>query len=883
MITHDLRIPLVYAGNGVTVAFDVPWPVLEDSELFLTQADGLGPEVEVPVGDYAVTGVGNPTATVTLATPPGSGATLRIYPDVPALQLLNLRAQGEYNPERIEAALDTITKLGGQALSQHEFYAMFGTRVPLAPIVWAADGSRRLESGDTALTGDMLLRGHLADTAPGKGGALVAFKQAGAGTASRTVQDKLLDAIATIMDFGAVADGVTDDVAAVQLAEASAFPYIDLCGRTVNTTVASSAVAKRYFNGTLLVVNSNGNAEQYKPASPLSDYAIARPRTKSPEVDWVGKSVLWLGTSIPHQGAGVDSYPDLFARALGCTVDNKAWSGSAATYNFNDDPMSIATVKRLSMTEADRLAGLALYGPTSAYDNSFDLVTKAQSMTADARISDSFAATPFDVVVLDHNHNDRRALMGTFTPESTAIASIGKGVTTSVTLASAGTIAVGDAVALEVTGIDYLHHAAGRVQSRVGNTITLAIDSSAYAGTFTAGTCYKLDRMTLAGAWSFLIHYIKNAGIRNGKPDVKIILAGAPSEYTGGVPDNAIFAVGRKIKTIADQWGLAFFDIGYLYDMDLARHPIYFPDNTHPTTTATRQALANHWIQWARGGAPKPVIDASYLPAGKTTTYTTNREALYSEFDGGFTTPGYVVGSWGPELSDDFFDGNTTGWTIVGTAAVVVAAPWGGGGKAAKFVAPAGGSSSMYQGSLTLDNGVRLTCDLWLPEVSGLIASGSVFVPLVSFNSVNTARYSLSAVVRSGGVSLSLRYMNSFGGSFITIPLTQASLDAATKYTLELTAVKATATYPGGIMLKVNGVRVSAPVAMLDSAWAGIVDRVSVGASATGLAVPFTAYIGNVVVQSAPINDYSGRYTGTFTTTDGKTVTVVNGIITKAV
>jgi hypothetical protein len=878
MITTDLQNPLEYAGNGVTVAFDIPWPVASSGELYVAIVDDAS-GVETETTAYVVSGAGNPTATLTLTAAHAFGQTLRIYPNVPAMQLLNLRAEGAYNPERIETALDYLTKLGSQGIR----WGALGARVPLAPLVWAADGSRTLEAGSTVLTGDMLLRGDLADTSPGKGGALVAFKQAGAGTTPRDVNAKLLDGAATILDFGAVADGVTDDSAAVLLAEASAFPHIDLCGLTVNTTLAPGALAKGYFNGTLLVVNSSSNAEPYKPAAPLADYAIARPRTKSPEVDWVGKSVLWLGTSIPHQGVGVDSYPDLFARALGCTLDNKAWSGSAAAYDFAADPMLISTVKRLSMTEADRLAGLALYGASSAYDNSFDLVTKAQSMTADARISDPFAATPFDVVVLDHAHNDRRGLPGTLTPESTAIVSITKGLTTSVTLASAGTLAVGDAVALEVTGIDYLHHAAGRVQSKVGNVITLAIDSSAYAGTFTAGTCYKLDRTTIYGAWEFLIHYIKNAGIRNGKPDVKIILAGAPSEYTGGVPDNSIFAVGRYIKTVADKWGLAFFDIGYLYDMDLARHPVYFPDNTHPTTTATRQALANHWIQWARGGAPKPVIDANYLPAGKTTTYTPNREALYSEFDGGFTTPGFVVGSWGPEISDDFFDGNTTGWTNSGTAPVVVAAPWGGAGKAAKFVAPAAGTSSMYQGSLTLDKGVRLTCDLWLPEVVGLVASGSVYVPLLSFNSTNTTRYSVAAVVRSSGVSLALRYMTAFGGVFVNIPLTLPPLDPATKYTLELTAVMASATYPGGIMLKVNGVRVSAPVAMADSAWAGIVDRVSIGASATGLAVPFTAYISNVVVQSAPINDYSGRYTGTFTTVDGKTVTVVNGIITKAV
>ena len=47
-----------------------------------------------------------------------------------------------------------------------------------------------------------------------------------------------------------------------------------------------------------------------------------------PHINWSGKRMLWLGTSIPHQGVGVDGYPEQFCQRMGCTVTNNAFSGS---------------------------------------------------------------------------------------------------------------------------------------------------------------------------------------------------------------------------------------------------------------------------------------------------------------------------------------------------------------------------------------------------------------------------------------------------------------------------------------------------------------------------------------------------------------------------
>lgn len=738
---------------------------------------------------------------------------------------------------------------------------------------------------DYAITGDQLsevadsvLRADLAAPDPAKGATLVTFVQAGVGAVARTLTDKAYEQ-PTISDGGLVDDD------AVAWAEASPFPYIDLLGADVATTATLASMVKGYYNGSITGINSFGGVSRLKPRAPLSDVEIARPRTKSPLIDWEGKNVLWLGTSIPHFNAGIDSYPDLFGVAMECYIDNQAWSGSTAGYDVNGDPFSITTVKSLSMTEDDRVAGLAAHGGASAYDDTFDPITKASAMTADARIKNRFTVTPFDVVILDHNHNDRVSDSGTLTPESSAITGVVKGATTQITVNNIGTFAIGDAVAVEVDGIAFLNHAAARVQGVAGNTITVNINSAAYVGAFVSGTAYKLDRSTIYGAWEFLIHYIKNIGIINGK-DTLIVLAGAPSEFTNAVPttDHSIYSSASYILEVAQKWGLAFFDIGFIYDVDADRQNVYFPDTVHPTTRESRQALANHWIEWARGGSHYPVIPAHFLPASVAGGgYSNNREALYSTFAGGFATPGFVVGSYANVFSDNFSDGDTVGWTNGGGAVpTVVAAPWGGTDEALRSaIAPPGSTTASIYRTIApaITDSLRAEFDLWLDQVTGLTdLSGATAFGIASFSSNATPRYDLSLVVRTTGVTLRLRYSESFGGPYITVPLRAFQFNASTKYNIRIEVVPGATTYAGGILLYVDDVLLSEPTPVNDSAWVSAVNRFYIGIAASSTAKAGVIHIGNVVVDKAVSNDYSQRYTGTFMA-GVLNVKVVNGII----
>lgn len=692
-----------------------------------------------------------------------------------------------------------------------------------------------------------------------------------------------LRAILDARALGAAGDGVTDDSAV--FVEVEAMPGqvdVDLRGQTYLTALAVSDFTKNYYNGTVIGINIEGHSERIRCVAPVYADEIRTRGTKSPIAgNWAGLKVLWLGTSIPQQGVGVDGYPELFGSALDCTVTNNAWSGSHATYDVTASATDIITVKALSMTEDDRVAGLALHGAGCAYDDSFDLITKASQMTCDYRIKTPFVAAPFDVVVLDHAHNDRRHPPGTLTPESLAITAIVKGATTTVTVTALGSLAVGNAVALEVTGIASLNDAAARVQAIAGLNVTLNIDSSGYAGVFASGTLRKLDRNTICGALEFLIYYIKNLSARYGSGNVKIILASAPSHYTHDEFDNSVSSSAKYIEDVAAKWGLAFFDIATRYDVKLAEQLTYFTDGIHPLTTETRQALANHWIAWACGGAPIYHSPSKFLPKGGTSAFVAQREALYSKFMQGFATPAFIVGDPVTVLTENFAAGLGT-WAANGTAPVFGAAPWGGGQSALQCVSTAGAPTSyLSQGGLATDAAVLAQFDLWLPAVSGLTSGATKTVELLELrDAANAAYYVVELLVHETSCELRPVVFQVANDNLYTFGTTGVDLQAATRHTVRLEAVRAAAGYPGALLLYLDDQLVSLPANLADSAQTNPAN-IRVGVITSNLAANLTVWIGNLLLQKNAVSDYSARFSGAATA--DMDLTVVNGIITAAV
>lgn len=135
---------------------------------------------------------------------------------------------------------------------------------PVPPLYYTYEGNIRVRvetaTGDIIQDEDpytqLISAQDLASTDPGKGAALVGFKQAGTSAVARTSDAKLKEQVFTPYDFGAVGDGVADDTAAIN-AMANAVALINgSCGFPMGTfRVTSNPVIRQ---GTKRVVGMGG-------------------------------------------------------------------------------------------------------------------------------------------------------------------------------------------------------------------------------------------------------------------------------------------------------------------------------------------------------------------------------------------------------------------------------------------------------------------------------------------------------------------------------------------------------------------------------------------------------------------------------------------------
>jgi hypothetical protein len=621
-----------------------------------------------------------------------------------------------------------------------------------------------------------------------------------------------------------------------------------------DNAVDKSKLQKSFINGTLIVVNSFVNDVDVQTIQPFAQDEIAVSGKKSQTLTWKDKRVLWLGTSIPHQGVDADGYPELLSSTLDFNVSNWSWSGSHAFYNIAGDAFDSGTVRALSMTESDRLAGLALYGASSAYDDSFNNITIASEMTADYRIKNQFIANAYDVVVLDHNHNDRKSVQ-TYTVNDKTLTAITKGATTVVAVSNTTGLTVGDAAYLEVTGIANLQYAAARITAISSLDVTLAIDSSGYAGTFIAGTLHWVDRNTLEGSFDFLIAYTKNMGIIYGNSSVDIILCNAPSYFTNNTNrDYSIWSSGKTIKKVADKWSLGYFDVAATLDLIYSQHLIYFPDEIHPSTLETRKALAAYWAEWMSGGKQTVVNHAETLAKNKLILDAHQEIALFSKYDDAYAYRANLFTDDTPIISEDFSSGIGT-WTVTSTPPVIEAAPWGAG-QAAKFVVTAGTPQPFIAKTSALAFDPILEFDLYFPTIS--LATGvSNQLTVFSLTTADLTTYNV-AVIQSVGGTARLNISRS-DTDVVSVNMPTYLIEAATKYTIKVDIIKGDTTSSNGyVLITVNGVKLYAG-AFANGGVAAVTSTV-LGAIFNNMGSDFNFFISNIVTGGktrSPAIDWS--------------------------
>jgi hypothetical protein len=661
---------------------------------------------------------------------------------------------------------------------------------------------------------------------------------------------------------------------------------LDLGGKTWSSTSLNvdqdrELLQKNFLNGYFICTNNETTETVIRPKVGISDYEIDSTGTKSPILNWEKKRGLWLGTSIPHQGVNVDGYPEQFAQQLGCTVYNLAWSGSKASYDVyadpydvNGDKFEVTTIKCLSMTEDDRLAGLALYGSSSVYDDSFDAINKASEMTVDFRIKNQFATHgAMDFVVLDHNHNDRRTTEN-YTKITKNITGITIGTTTDIAIDDAADIAIGDSIYLEIEGIDKLKYAAARVQNLVGTVVNLNIDSTAYFGTFVSGTLTRVDKNTIAGAWDFLIAYIKNMSYVYGDGSVVIILSSAPSYFTNGEnPDFPIWSVGQAIWRVAQRWELAFFDIGHVLDMNYYLQATYFKDLVHALTAAQRKVLANHWVTWASGGALPNTNPNDYLAKGLGNNLH-GAMPFYYKWDGKFACRSYFYSEDTPALIDDDFTVGLGAWTLAGTTVPsIVTAPWDAGLKAVLCPYTVGHPSTLKQ-TVAIGDDPVLEFDFYLPSVN-ITETSLTQVTLATLGAPSSC-YSVGLLPTTSGTKLRV-YKNATPGlgPLTNIAIPTIYLEAGRLYRITMDIIRSYLGEPGYILIALDDVPIYA--GSIDNAALTGLNTVQLGVIYSNTGMDFDVYFANILAKSKTREDMTTRFTGTISPTE--TAVVVNGVI----
>ena len=345
-----------YPGTGSTGPFAFPFKIFTASDLLVTKRSAVG--VETPliyINDYSVNGAGNANGAVTLVVALAVGETLSIRRSMHVTQDSSIRNQGTYFPLTIEDELDRLVMIDQSQQDQIDrSLKLSETLDPMAyTLALPAPAVGKVVTG----TGSGFTMTQLDSSA---------VSLPGSGRTVATLSAYLANnAVYNVMDFGAVADGVTDDTAAFQRAHdaigaAGGLIYVPgnrryllnkmnmgaqftiskskvaLAGDGWSTVLVHSTTgaADSSWNGVVLVRAITGNISDIR----ILNLAIEGPTTNSGAANPAYAPNEVAGIAVGGSAEG-NAYDTSNVEIAGCSISKMDGSGIAilgsAGQNFN--------------------------------------------------------------------------------------------------------------------------------------------------------------------------------------------------------------------------------------------------------------------------------------------------------------------------------------------------------------------------------------------------------------------------------------------------------------------------------------------------------------------------------------------------------------------